>query len=304
MPPRVSIVIPVYNQVELLARCLESLRGQTEPGLQVIVVDDRSPEDPTPVLRDHEWVEVIRLEMNSGYAAANNAGFARATGRFYMWLNSDTELPPDAVQRLADYLEAHPGAGGVAPLHRDTQGEIQRTCYGFPDLPTGALWDSVVHLLRPGHPVLRKYQLADWDHQSERWVEHAQTSCLLVRREAYEAAGGMDPRLFLFYNDTDVCFQMARKGYPIRFIPDVEIHHHGGASVKTFDRAEAQVLGDRYRYYRKWYGWRGGAAVRLALWSRIGYEALVEFAHLNWRFAWSKVRRGLRMNQAFTMTRS
>lgn len=301
--PRVSIVIPVYNQVDLLEKCLASLDRQEGVDLQVIVVDDQSPEDPSPVLARYPQVEVVRMERNSGYASANNAGFKLARGRYFMWLNSDTEIPPDGVRMMAEYLDAHPEAGGVTPQHRGNDGEVQRTCYRFPTLQTGYVWDSVLHLRRPDHPAVRSYQMLEWDHQSERWVEHAQTSCLMVRREAYEAAGGMDPNLFLFYNDTDVCCQMAKAGYPIWYLPQVEIRHHGGASVKTFDRAEAQVFGDRYRYYRKWFGWRGALAIRTALWSRVGYEAFVEFAHLNWRFAWRKVQRGLRLNRALVGSR-
>jgi N-acetylglucosaminyl-diphospho-decaprenol L-rhamnosyltransferase len=300
MSALVSIVIPVYNQVALLDRCLASLARQEGVRVEPIVVDDASPEDPAPVIDRHSSLPLrfIRAERNLGYAEANNRGLQAATGDYILFLNSDTELPADALARLVNYLECHPEVGGVAPLHRGTDGEVQRTCYGFPTLPVGWVWDSLAHRRRPDHPVVRAFTLADWDHQSERDVEHAQTSCLLVRREVYDRIGGMDPKLFLFYNDTDFCFRMSRAGYPIRFVPEVEILHHGSASVQTFDKAEAQIFGDRYRYFRKWYGWRGALAVRCALWSRVGYEALVELAHGDFRFAAHKLRRGFRLSRA------
>lgn len=300
MAALVSIVIPVYNQVALLDRCLASLAKQRGVGVEPIVVDDASPEDPSAVVARHADLPLkfIRAEKNLGYAEANNRGLAAATGDYILFLNSDTELPPDTLARLVSYLESHPEAGGVAPLHRGTAGEVQRTCYGFPTLRVGFVWDSLIHRRRPDHPAVREYTLADWDHQSERWVEHAQTSCLLVRRAIYDKIGGMDARLFLFYNDTDFCYRMSREGYPIRYLPEVEILHHGSASVQTFEKAEAQIFGDRYRYFRKWYGWRGSLAVRSALWSRVGYEALVELAHGDFRFAARKLERGLRLNRA------
>jgi GT2 family glycosyltransferase len=201
---------------------------------------------------------------------------------------------------MVAYLREHPDAGGVAPVHREPDGTVQRTCFGFPNLRLGFLWDSVIHRLKPAHPVIRTYTMADWDFRSDRWVEHAQTSCLLVRREVYDQIGGMDPKLFLFYNDTDFCYRMHRAGHRTRFLADLEILHHGGASVATFERADSQVYGDRFRYYRKWFGWRGALAVRTALWSRVWYETLVELAHGDFRFAMRKVRRGLQLNSALS----
>jgi hypothetical protein len=296
--PLVSVVIPVYNQVELLDRCLLSLSQQEGAQLETLVVDDCSPENPGPVTARYPEVKLIRSERNGGYATANNRGLERASGKYLLFLNSDTELPPDGLAKLVAYLEANEEAGGAAPVHREPGGAVQRTCFQFPVLRLGFVWDSVVHRLRPDHPVVREYQLADWDYASDRWVEHAQTSCLLIRREAYDRIGGMDPKLFLFYNDTDFCYRMAREGFRIRFLAGVEILHHGGASVATYERADSQVYGDRYRYFRKWYGWRGGLAVRTALWSRVAYETIVELAHGDLRFAARKIRRGLKLNRA------
>lgn len=298
-PPRVSVVIPVYNQIQLLDRCLASLQHQTVDHLEVIVVDDASPEDPSPVLARYSWVKVVRCERNCGYAEANNRGLAIAGGQYLLFLNSDTELSPDTLARMADYLDAHREVGGLAPLHREPDGTPQRTCFRFPTLRTGWVWDSAVHRRCPEHPEIRSFLMADWDHQSEHWVEHAQTSGLFVRREVYDQIGGMDPQLRLFSNDTDFCFRMHRAGYPIRFLPEIEIVHHGSASVSTFERAEAQVYGDRYRYYRKWFGWRGALAVRCAMWSTVAYEALGELIDGQWRSAARKLRRGATLNRAF-----
>jgi GT2 family glycosyltransferase len=297
--PRVSVIIPVYNQVKLLDQCLASLQRQTEVHTEVIVVDDASPEDPSPVVARYPEVRFIRCPQNVGYAEANNCGLRVATGHYLLLLNSDTELAPDAVARMADYLDTHAGTAGIAPLHREPDGTPQRTCFRFPTLLTGWIWDSALHRRRPNHPEVRSFLLADWDHLSERYVEHAQTSGLFIRREVYDRLGGMDPQLRLFSNDTDFCFRMHREGYSVRFLPEIEITHHGSASVATFDRAESQVYGDRYRYYRKWFGWRGGLAVRSALWSRVAYEALGELVDGQWRSAVRKLKRGAKLNQSF-----
>jgi len=294
--PLVSVVIPVYNQVELLDRCLRSLGRSRNVCLEVLVVDDASPEDPGEVAESYPFVRLLRSKRNVGYAAANNLGLAEARGQYLFFLNSDTEVPPDGIAHLVEVLTAEPKAGGVTPLHREPTGLVQRTCFRFPTMKSGLLLDSVVHHLRRDHAVIRDFLLSDWDHESRRWVEHAQTSALLIRREVYDQLGGMDPELFLFYNDTDYCYRMHRAGFSILFVEDVEIIHHGGASVRTFERVDAQVFGDRSRYFRKWYGWKGKCAVSLSLWSRIGYEALVELCHGQLRFAARKIARGMKLH--------
>lgn len=296
--PTVSVIIPVYNQVDLLERCLASLERQTLPGIEMIVVSDASPEDPAEVMGRYPGARYLPQAENQGYAATNNTGLAAASGRYLLFLNSDTEFPPETLERLVARLEGEPEAGGVTPLHRLPDGSVQRSCYRFPDLKIALFWDSAMHRRNPDHPVIRAYSDAEWDHQSDRWVEHTMTSCLLIRREAYDQIGGMDPNLRLFYNDTDFCLRMTRAGFPIRFVADIEILHVGGASVGTSDQSDARVYTDRYRYFRKWYGWRGGVAVRLALWSRFAYEALAELTHGHFRFAARKIARALRLNRA------
>jgi hypothetical protein len=301
--PRVSVVIPVYNRVDLLERCLAALDAQTERRIEVIVVDDASPEDPAAVLERHPSARVIRLPANAGYAEANNRGLAAACGSLLLLLNSDVEIPPNGIERLAACLEATPEAAAAAPLHRDPRGALQRTCFRLPTRRTGWLWDSALHRLRPQHPVLRDYLIAEWSHDTDRWVESAQTSCLMLRRAVYEAIGGMDPQLRLFYNDVDFCARMRRAGFRIRFTAAAEVAHHGGASVRTFEQAEQQVYGDRYRYYRKWFGRRGALSVRAALWSRVACEALAALATGHVRSAARNVRRGLRLSAGFRAPR-
>lgn len=296
--PTISIIIPVYNQVQLLDRCLASLRAQSARAVQIIVVNDASPEDPTAVLQRYPEATCLTLSENQGYASANNAGLQEAKGEKLLFLNSDTELPPDLLERMSAYLDEHPEVGGVAPLHRDFDGGVQRTCYRFPDLRTGLIWDSIVHRRNPEHPLIRSYQMSDWDHQSARSVEHAQTSCLLIRREAFDRIGGMDPNLSLFYNDTDYCRRMELAGFRTQFVPEFEIRHYGNASVATVATLHSQVYGDRYRYYRKWFGWRGAVVVRLALWSRVAHEALTELLHGDPGSATRKIRRGLQVHRA------
>lgn len=114
--PKVSVVIPVYNTERYLARCLESVLGQTERDLEIICVDDGSTDGSPEVLaqlaRRDPRVRVLRQE-NKRQGAARNAGLAVALGDYVMFVDSDDWIPPDAVAKFLAVAEAS-GAPVVA----------------------------------------------------------------------------------------------------------------------------------------------------------------------------------------------
>jgi glycosyltransferase involved in cell wall biosynthesis len=118
MTPRVSIVIPCYNQAEFLTDALGSLRAQTEPNWEAIVVDDCStsgnPEGVVNGLGDLR-IRVVSHARNRGLAAARNTGIRRAVGDLVLPLDADDMLAPRYLERMAGALDAHPEANCAFP---------------------------------------------------------------------------------------------------------------------------------------------------------------------------------------------
>lgn len=113
--PRVSVVVPCYKGARFLAEAIESCLRQTMTDFEVIVVDDASPDECAEIAdgfakRDPR-VRVIRRESNGGVSEAFNTGFNAARGRYFTRLAQDDAFTPDALQCLADFLDAHPGVG-------------------------------------------------------------------------------------------------------------------------------------------------------------------------------------------------
>lgn len=108
--PQVSIIIPVYNGEQTLAKCLKSIFDQTFRDFKIIVVDDGST-DQTPIILSHftDTVTIIEQE-NRGAAAARNAGAAKATGEFLLFCDADIILEPNALATIIDALKQHPQA--------------------------------------------------------------------------------------------------------------------------------------------------------------------------------------------------
>lgn len=107
--PKISIVIPSYNQVQFLRKALDSLRGQEYPHLEVIVVDGASTDQTVELLRDRRdivsrWVS----EPDAGQTQALNKGFRMATGEVLGWLNCDERYRPGALRLVGETFAGHP----------------------------------------------------------------------------------------------------------------------------------------------------------------------------------------------------
>jgi hypothetical protein len=265
---RLSVVIPVWNERELALRCARSVAralGEFE-GAQLLVIDDGSTDGAGELLaREVPGAEVLRDEVNRGFAVAANRGLARARGEYLLLLNSDTVLEVAALRGLVDFLEAHPGYAGVAPRLLGEDGATQAACMAFPRLWTPLFFASPLERWWPRSPELRRYFLREFDHEQERDVVQPPAACWLLRRSAWEAVGPFDEKLELFFNDVDWCRRLAAQGGQLRYLPSASIVHTGGASTRRRADFVARWQTDRLRYQRKHHGRLGALVVKLCV---------------------------------------
>lgn len=113
-PGLVSVVVASYNHAEYLAERMDTLLAQTYAQLEIIVIDDCSPDDSLAVLRryqDDPRVRLVVREKNGGWVAVSNQGVELATGEFVLFANCDDACEPQMIERLVDALRRHPSAG-------------------------------------------------------------------------------------------------------------------------------------------------------------------------------------------------
>jgi glycosyltransferase involved in cell wall biosynthesis len=138
--PTVSVVIPAYNSSVTLVESLDSIRRQTYPVHEIIVVDDCSrPEEAAAIDRVARDATVIHLPQNRGPSVARNRGIGRATGEWVAFLDSDDLWVPEKLERQFDYVRAHPDCRavhtGLAVINRDgSHGVAAKTAVTFEDL--------------------------------------------------------------------------------------------------------------------------------------------------------------------------
>jgi GT2 family glycosyltransferase len=269
----VRVVVPTWNAWPHLERCLDALARVQAPALEVVVVDDASGDGSAGrVAERFPGVRLVRLPTNRGFTAACNAGIEGNDRPYLLLLNADTEVAPDAIALLHDFLERHPGHGAAAPRLLDPDGGTQRACMGLPR-PATALWFATpLERWVPRSCELERYFARDFDHEHDRDVDQPPAACLLLRSEALRSVADqgpvLDERMRLFFSDVDLSLRLARAGWRTRFVSQARVVHQRGASTSQHPRRLLQWHLDRLAYYRKHHGRLAGCFVKACVaWS-------------------------------------
>jgi GT2 family glycosyltransferase len=259
-----SVVVPAWNTRELLLECLASLEEACEGGAEIVVVDDASTDGSADaVALAFPRVVLVRNPENRGFAAAVNAGVARATREFVLLLNADARVEEGALESMLGFLRNAPGYAACAPRLVGADGATQRSCMRLPSLWTPLFFSTPLQRWWPHSPELERYFYADFDHEHDADVEQPPAAALLLHRAEYLELGGLDERLRLFFNDVDLCLRLARGGRKIRYLAGARVMHHGGASTRQLSDFAARWHADRLAYTRKHHGVLAGLWVKL-----------------------------------------
>lgn len=225
----VSAVVVSYNSAAYLPDCVRSLRAE---GVDDVVVVDNASADGSvaAVLASDPAVVVVETGANLGFGTGANRGVAATTGEYVLILNPDTVVEPGTVKALAEALDRDAGLGLVGPRMETPDGVLYPSVRRFPELGV-AFGHAFLGLVRPANRFTRRYRMLDWDHDRPAadvdWVGGA---CLLVRRTAFDVVAGFDEGYFMYVEDVDLCWRLARAGWRIGYEPGGRVVHALGAS--------------------------------------------------------------------------
>lgn len=236
----VAVVVVSYEVRERLLRCLASVRAcirRTQElcaGAQVdlVVVDNASTDGTAFALRQQfPEVTVVAMPTNVGFGQAVNEGVRRVPGRLILILNPDTELAEDTIYRMARRLEADPRVGVLGARQVNDSGVFQLSVGPAPSLAAELGRKAIQMLLDRGVGWATKAVDAALQRRCD--VDWVAASCMLLRRETFDAVGGFDPRFFLYFEDIDLCLRIRAQGLRVIYDPTVTIRHQRGESAAT-----------------------------------------------------------------------
>jgi GT2 family glycosyltransferase len=215
------VVVPNWNSLEHLNRCLDSLdQGQEGVEIELLVVDNGSADGSVDHL-ERRGVPHVALPANTGFAAAVNLGAGRTEAGAILVLNADTVLEPGCLARLLDALEADPGLGGVQPLILQLE-------------ETGVIYSAGQSLTADG----RGFEEEAGAPQGPQHLVRSEpfgvcgAACLL-RRELFSDLGGYDESYVSFCEDVDLNVRARIAGWSFEMVPEAVVWHVGNAVWQT-----------------------------------------------------------------------
>jgi GT2 family glycosyltransferase len=218
--PRVSVVVPNLNGVDLLGPCLAAVAAQTVEDVETIVVDNGSDDGSTAFVRERfPHVRVFPLSENRGFASAMNVGIAAAEAPLIAFLNNDAEPAPTWLEELERCMQRHPRAAAAASklLRADDPGTLDGAGDG---------------LTRTFRPIARGHGRPDeGNFDDEVEVFGASGTASLWRGDVLHALGGFDERFFAYYEDVDLSFRARLAGWECWYAPRSVSNHRRGATA-------------------------------------------------------------------------
>jgi GT2 family glycosyltransferase len=263
LAPTLSYCVVNTNGREDLLACLAAIE-RTHPAAierETLVLDNASEDGSAEAVQALGGdIRLIALERRAGKAENDSTLMRAARGEYCLLLNEDSELRPGAAAALVEALDANPGAGAAGAQLLDSGGKPVPCAWRFPGVSTAAAGALFLHRL---FTVQSK-------GKATRRVEWAQSSALLVRREAAAEVGYMDPAFFVYYDECDFARRLADAGWHSLFVPAATAVHHDQLSTDLAKGLPRIVEFHRNRdlYMRKHRGPVAALAVRaLVAWS-------------------------------------
>lgn len=230
----VSIIIPNKDEKESLQKCLESIwEKSTYKNYEILIVENNSTSQEIfayyEELEKRENVRILKWEHEFNYAAINNFGSAHASGEYFLFLNNDVEIiTTDWIEKmLGNCQRDQVGAVGVKLYYPDNTIQHAGCIIGI----GGIAGHMFVGMPGSHTGYLHKASI-------QQNLSAVTAACMMMKRTAFEKAGGFTEELSVAFNDVDLCLKVRREKYLIVYNPFVELYHYESKSRGAEDSEE------------------------------------------------------------------
>ncbi len=234
--PLVSIVIPNKDEKDTLKACLESIKEKTTyPSYEIVIVENNSQTSEIfeyyKEIDGKDGIRVVTWKEPFNYSKINNFGFQYAKGDYVICLNNDiTVITPSWIEEMLGYCQ-RPGTGIVGVRLYFPDDTIQHA--GIIVGMGGCAGSLFVGMNRKRTGYMHKAALV-------QDLSAVTAACMMVKREAFEAAGGFEESLAVAFNDVDFCLKVRRAGYLVVYNPYAELYHYESKTRGLEDSPEKQ----------------------------------------------------------------
>ena len=238
--PRVSVIIPHWNGIEILEPCLNSLAAATYENLEVVVVDNASIDGSVTFIQTHfPDVKIIQNDENLGFAGGCNVGLREVDSDYSLILNNDTTHDPGWIEPLVERMESDSRVAAVQPKIMSAQNpEVFDYAGGV-----GGLLDILGFPYALGR-IFTTTEQDDGYYDAPQDIFWASGTALLLRRTALDDVGLFDEDFFAHMEEIDLCWRLQNADWRVVNAPSSKILHHSGWTLPP-DRYQKKYLNHR-----------------------------------------------------------
>ena len=219
---KLSIIIVTWKDLENLKRCLLSVWTLALPQYEIIVVDNASGDGSKEMVEsEFPQARLILNDKNIGVAKGRNRGLREASGELVLFMDSDAESLPGAIEKMVTFFDTNPGVTVLGPKLFNTNGTVQLSCRQFPSSVT-----ILARLIKKNGRIARDYMMSDWDHNETKEVNWVMGACVMMRRKEIMDIGAFNKNYFYGYDEVDLEWRVTKNGGSVWYLPSAQVIHH------------------------------------------------------------------------------
>lgn len=277
----IAVIIINYNSSEFTVKCVARVIENTPISLpyKIIIVDNASRKEDFQELRTYvsalknNKVSLYRSRINSGFGGGNMFGVQQASADYYLFLNNDTLLKNDAISICHKFMESTPDAAICGAQIYNESEEREVSFDHFTSFAREVFGKRALEAFYPGKPNRRKI------YDGPLLVDYVNGSFMFCRATDFNDVGGFDTNLFLFFEESDICHRLKKKGRRTYFLPAASYLHFQGKSIDKIGMPIAtkiELKTSMFYVIRKNYGYLHYQILRLFFIIRYGLVSLVK----------------------------
>lgn len=229
-----SVIIVNYNVKQFLENCLRSVEAAgAGVSMEIYVVDNNSTDGSLAYLTPlFPTVRFIANTNNPGFGKACNQGLSLATGRYVLFLNPDTVVPPDCFTKCLAAMQENHNIGALGVRMVDGDGVfLKESKRALPGAASALFKLFGLSTLFPNSKLFSKYNLGHLDEHQNHSVEVLCGAFMFIRKEVLDITGGFDEAFFMYGEDIDLSYRILKAGYINYYLANPPIIHYKGEST-------------------------------------------------------------------------
>ena len=272
--PDVSVIIVNWNAGKYLQETIESLKEKTKDiSYEILLVDNNSNKEDESykyieeALEKQDNTQVIKSEINLGFAKANNLAMQKANGRNFLILNPDVIFHNNVIKILSDYLDENIEVGMAGPKVLNTDGSFQQPCLRGKPYPK----DTLFHLIGlakafPKNEFFNGYALWHLDRDKINTCWALSGCCMMVKKSLFDQIGGMDEQFFMYQEETDWGIRTKDIGKEIVYNPNAIVTHYQGVTTKKIKIKSIYIFTQSMEKFFKKHFWKRYNFIQKTFW--------------------------------------